>query len=674
MKNSIYIVMVAVAAIVLMVCTVRAGQSADTPAPVPNPELGRTERAYISRLLHESYNALPAEEKTRWPELSEALENLVYQHQDGQVFECAHMFYAARVKKAYEDGCPFPFVKTLEWAPRYYFGDKDRRSGMQQAAYEQCVGEGAKWNSAMRLLLASEWLAQDMSNATARACTDAEIVNFLADANPGHDEIGAVYSFVRFCSRMNDNIWDGISKRGIVLDPWLKAMFEANEHYSLAWEARGTGFANTVTEEGWRIYETEIAKALQLCAEAYRLRPDLPQSCTLAAASSMGSAAKCREWAKRARTIRQESFAGFSSLVFTLRPRWGGNTRLMTRELLPLLDEPAETMAPVFALEHFRNDVFGEEGGWSGCRTYARFVETNREKVAGLAYASLTNSLLDRACHHAVERAHAYGIYIEAAYLLGDWPLLDAWCAKADAEPFNIKDLHNTVSKRNFHFKEFRPYVPIFRLLPEERRQGALDALKELRDGGNKDAKALIAILKPILDEVIGGGKFEPATVEEIKTLAGEVVFGSPGAHDATVFLDLLQGMKIKRPLESFKLSITAEIPESYQGMAGSIRLSASWRGQVEGKFRQASAGCAATHGRFAQGLDDFEWRKDCRVMTFSMDITGSAAVFRANGEIVKEATLDAPISAFRETSFGISYPAQYPDRMKITNVTIETR
>ena len=84
MKKSIYIVMVAVAAIALMVCTVRVGQSADMPAPVPNPELGRTERAYISRLLHESYDALPAEEKARWPDLSEALENLVYLHQDGQ--------------------------------------------------------------------------------------------------------------------------------------------------------------------------------------------------------------------------------------------------------------------------------------------------------------------------------------------------------------------------------------------------------------------------------------------------------------------------------------------------------------------------------------------------------------------------------------------------------------
>ena len=662
------------AAIALMVGAVRAGQSAEMPAPVPNPDLARTERAYISRLLHESYDALPAEEKARWPDLSEALENLVYLHQDGQVFECAHMFNAARVKDAYAAGCPFPFVKTLEWAPRYYFGDKDRRAGMLQAAYEQCVDEGAKWNSAMRLLLASEWLAQDTSNATARACTDAEVVNFLADVNPGRDEIGAVYSFVRFWSRMNDNIWDGISRRGTALDPWLKTMFEANEHYSLAWEARGTGFANTVTEEGWRIYETEIAKTLELCEAAYRLRPDLPQSCTLAAASSMGDAERCRKWAKRSRTIRPECFAGLSSLVFTLRPRWCGNTLLMSSELLPLLDEPAETMAPVFALEHLRNDVFGDEGGLPGCRTYARFVEMNREKVAGLARASLTNALLDHASHHAVERAHAYGIYIEAAYLLGDWPLLDAWCAKADAEPFSIDDLHNTVSKRHFHFKEFRPYVPIFRLLPEERRQDALDALKELRDGGNKDAGALIAVLMPILGEGIGGGKFNSATVTEIKTLAGEVAFGSPGTHDATAFLNLLRGMPIKRRLESFKLSITAEIPESCQRTAGTVRLSASWSGRVEGKFRQESVDCAATHGRFAPGLDDFEWRKDCRVMTLSMDITGSAAVFRANGEIVKEATLDAPISAFRETSFGIFYPANYPDRMKITNVTIETR
>jgi len=35
-------------------------------------------------------------------------------------------------------------------------------------------------------------------------------------------------------------------------DPWLMEMLEGRQHIKLAWDLRGSGFADTVTPEGWR--------------------------------------------------------------------------------------------------------------------------------------------------------------------------------------------------------------------------------------------------------------------------------------------------------------------------------------------------------------------------------------------------------------------------------------
>ncbi|MFO1465163.1 MAG: hypothetical protein U1F35_01755 [Steroidobacteraceae bacterium] len=37
---------------------------------------------------------------------------------------------------------------------------------------------------------------------------------------------------------------------------------------SMAWKARGDGFSNTVTPEGWKLFEERLAKARKLMDEA----------------------------------------------------------------------------------------------------------------------------------------------------------------------------------------------------------------------------------------------------------------------------------------------------------------------------------------------------------------------------------------------------------------------
>src|SRR5256885_14723409 len=43
-----------------------------------------------------------------------------------------------------------------------------------------------------------------------------------------------------------------------------------------AWHARGSGFANTVTKEGWRLFSERLAKAQQLLDESVDFEPKCP--------------------------------------------------------------------------------------------------------------------------------------------------------------------------------------------------------------------------------------------------------------------------------------------------------------------------------------------------------------------------------------------------------------
>ena len=45
----------------------------------------------------------------------------------------------------------------------------------------------------------------------------------------------------------------------------------ANAHIRLGWKARGTGFANTVTDEGWKVFRAETGKAWSILLEADKL-------------------------------------------------------------------------------------------------------------------------------------------------------------------------------------------------------------------------------------------------------------------------------------------------------------------------------------------------------------------------------------------------------------------
>jgi hypothetical protein len=111
--------------------------------------------------------------------------------------------------------------------------------------------------------------------------------------------------------------------------PWLTLMVNGQCEFDAAWEARGNGYANTVTEDGWKGYREHLAKARECFTKAWELRPDLAFAPSRMVATYLGDIEKMRLWFDRA-TAAQIDFGGaWNHMRWGLRPRWGGDLDAM---------------------------------------------------------------------------------------------------------------------------------------------------------------------------------------------------------------------------------------------------------------------------------------------------------------------------------------------------------
>lgn len=114
-------------------------------------------------------------------------------------------------------------------------------------------------------------------------------------------------------------------------DPWLSLMIEAMYHVAKGWKARGSGWANTVTDEGWRILAEEMTAARKKFNAAYLSRPDLPHAAQRMISVRMASNGPVseEEWFNRAVKAQMDYQKAYDSLMWAIRPRWGGSHEAM---------------------------------------------------------------------------------------------------------------------------------------------------------------------------------------------------------------------------------------------------------------------------------------------------------------------------------------------------------
>jgi len=150
---------------------------------------------------------------------------------------------------------------------------------------------------------------------------------------------------------------DAINAAGDACDPWMRQMILGRHEIKLAWDARGTGFANTVGREGWRGFEEHLTKAKEHLAKAHEIKPTFPEAAVDMMDVELGQGGNGRAWFERATAAQFDYYAAYRGLLWSLRPRWHGSHEEMYAFGVECLQTKRfDTSVPAFFLKAL-NDV-----------------------------------------------------------------------------------------------------------------------------------------------------------------------------------------------------------------------------------------------------------------------------------------------------------------------------
>lgn len=112
---------------------------------------------------------------------------------------------------------------------------------------------------------------------------------------------------------------------------WLALTLEGEHHITEAWKARGDGYANSVTQQGWQDFHSHLAAARKSLTEAWTLQPGFPLAPCRMMAVSLGESGidEMRVWFDRTLAAQVDCPEAWSEMRWGLRPRWYGNETAM---------------------------------------------------------------------------------------------------------------------------------------------------------------------------------------------------------------------------------------------------------------------------------------------------------------------------------------------------------
>ena len=117
------------------------------------------------------------------------------------------------------------------------------------------------------------------------------------------------------------------------VDPWIHLMVKGLYHNTKGWNARGGGYADTVTQEGWEIFREELAIATGFFVEAHEMHPEFPEAATEMISIAVASCGENKErmWFDRAVAAQMDYGYAYRKYLWGLWPRWGGSHKQMYR-------------------------------------------------------------------------------------------------------------------------------------------------------------------------------------------------------------------------------------------------------------------------------------------------------------------------------------------------------
>ncbi|QDU64350.1 hypothetical protein Pan216_52400 [Planctomycetes bacterium Pan216] len=147
-------------------------------------------------------------------------------------------------------------------------------------------------------------------------------------------------------------------------DPWIRDLVLGAYHQEIAWAARGSGYARTVTDEGWRYFglHQEASRAYYL--DAWDRHPELPEGARQLARLSISRGGVADEtmrfWFDETVAAQFDYYPAYEHMRWGKRPRWGGTHHEMIAFGVECLNTHRfDTYVP-FCFYDVINDIGGE--------------------------------------------------------------------------------------------------------------------------------------------------------------------------------------------------------------------------------------------------------------------------------------------------------------------------
>lgn len=187
----------------------------------------------------------------------------------------------------------------------------------------------------------SAW-SSDLAQKTAVAGAPAGLMRqvayqdaakFLAQES-GHANPSVLLSFAQNSLGFNNEVPEQLSElyqaclAEPTIDPYIHHMLGGEYYLKSAWNARGDGYASTVTRDGWKKFGEFMPKAARHFRRAWYLHPELPyaaQRMIMITRAGGDESWLPEDWFHASVVAQFDHHDAYESYMFVLMPRWGGS-------------------------------------------------------------------------------------------------------------------------------------------------------------------------------------------------------------------------------------------------------------------------------------------------------------------------------------------------------------
>jgi hypothetical protein len=175
---------------------------------------------------------------------------------------------------------------------------------------------------------------KDMDEAQRYFWEQAGLVSASADPMDRQNAFGAIRGFL-LDRRTTDGGWGWwitirkkMTEAGAKPDAWVCAAVEGDLMIRQAWNARGSGYANTISSTAMDVFHKILLKSQARLEVAYRIDPTLPEPAWSMIAVCMGlgyEREQMETWFRRAMVADPDNFEAGTAKFQYLQPKWHGS-------------------------------------------------------------------------------------------------------------------------------------------------------------------------------------------------------------------------------------------------------------------------------------------------------------------------------------------------------------